>query len=115
MTTPRYPHTALTAFGEQLLHKSGLDHAKATAVARTLVEGDMMGHDTHGLALLPGYLADIDSGAMTKTGEPLVGMPADTGLGVNTGSNPPKGATLAVLGSEQVSSITRPWSVARFR
>ena len=72
MTTPRYPHTALTAFAEQLLHKSGLDHAKAAAVARTLVEGDMLGHDTHGLALLPGYLADIESGAMKKTGEPLV-------------------------------------------
>ena len=30
-----------------------------------------------------------------------VGMPAASGLGVNTGVTPPNGATLAVAGSEQ--------------
>ena len=50
-----------------------------------------------------------------STGSPGVGMPAETGLGVKTGSSPPNGATLAELGSEQVSSISRPWSVARLR
>ena len=36
-------------------------------------------------------------------------------FGVNTARVPPNGAPLAVFGSEQISSITRPWSVARFR
>ena len=67
-----YPHTQLIDFATQLLLKSGLDHDKATAVAEILVEGDLMGHTTHGLAQLPGYLAELEKGAMRKQGEPLV-------------------------------------------
>ena len=51
----------------------------------------------------------------TSTGVPPVGMPAAIGFGVNTGSSPPAGATLAELASEELSSIIRPWSVARLR
>ncbi len=43
----------------------------AACVAETLVEGDLLGHDTHGLAQLPGYLKEIESGGMTRAGEPL--------------------------------------------
>ena len=67
-----YSHTVLIEFATQLLLKSGLDNDKATAVAEILVEGDLMGHTTHGLALLPGYLAELEKGSMRKTGEPLV-------------------------------------------
>lgn len=68
----RYPASALIAFATSLLGRAGLEDAKATAVAEVLVEGDLLGHNTHGLALLAGYLADIEKGAMTKTGEPRV-------------------------------------------
>jgi LDH2 family malate/lactate/ureidoglycolate dehydrogenase len=61
-----------TQFATALLRAAGLDEDKASAVAHTLVEGDLMGHDTHGLALLAGYLAELEAGRMTKTGEPLV-------------------------------------------
>ncbi|MEK9971137.1 MAG: Ldh family oxidoreductase, partial [Ferrovibrio sp.] len=37
-----------------------------------LVEGDLMGHSTHGLQLLGPYLGEIEAGRMGKTGEPLV-------------------------------------------
>ena len=67
-----YSHTVLIEFATQLLLKSGLDNDKATAVAEILIEGDLMGHTTHGLALLPGYLAELEKGSMRKTGEPLV-------------------------------------------
>jgi LDH2 family malate/lactate/ureidoglycolate dehydrogenase len=68
----RYPADALTNFGRALLQAAGLDRDKADAVASILVEGDLMGHTTHGLALLPSYLGELQSGAMTREGEPEV-------------------------------------------
>ncbi len=41
-------------------------------VAGILVEGDMLGHTTHGLALLPGYLGALADGSMRSEGEPEV-------------------------------------------
>lgn len=71
-TTHRYPAATLIAFAEALLSKAGLDAAKARTVAAILVEGDLLGHDTHGLALLAPYLAEIERGRMRRTGEPEV-------------------------------------------
>jgi len=68
----RYRATDLTGFATHLLGRAGLDEAKAQAVAEILVEGDLLGHNTHGLHLLALYLAQIEQGSMTKTGEPLV-------------------------------------------
>ncbi len=68
----RYSAPELTAFAAALLGRAGLDDEKARAVAEILVEGDLLGHTTHGLALLAPYLADLEKGAMTKTGEPRV-------------------------------------------
>lgn len=69
---PRHPAAALIAFADALLLKAGLEPGKATAVAEILVEADLLGHTTHGLAMLGAYLADIEKGAMTKSGEPSV-------------------------------------------
>ncbi|SDR71394.1 Ldh family oxidoreductase [Opitutus sp. GAS368] len=68
----RYHATELGAFACALLVRAGLDKDKATIVADILLEGDLLGHNTHGLALLAGYLADLEKGVMTKTGEPRV-------------------------------------------
>jgi LDH2 family malate/lactate/ureidoglycolate dehydrogenase len=68
----RYSAPELTAFATALLGHAGLDEDKARAVAEILVEGDLLGHTTHGLALLAPYLADLEKGAMTKVGEPRV-------------------------------------------
>jgi LDH2 family malate/lactate/ureidoglycolate dehydrogenase len=67
-------HTAqdLIQFAGELLAKCGLDSPKAVVVAETLVEGDLLGHTTHGLALLAGYLAEIEKGGMAGTGDPRV-------------------------------------------
>jgi len=67
-TSSLYRSDVLQEFSTNLLAQSGLDHDKATVVARTLVEGDLLGHTTHGLALLPGYLKDIVAGGMTTQG-----------------------------------------------
>lgn len=69
-TRPSAAH--LTAFATALLARAGLDAEKSAAVAEILVEGDLLGHTTHGLALLPAYLTDLEKGAMTKIGEPRV-------------------------------------------
>ena len=69
---PRYPADALREFATALLQKAGLDQEPAAVVARTLVDGDLLGHDTHGLALLAPYVKSLASGGMAKEGAPLV-------------------------------------------
>lgn len=72
MADARFAEEALVAFATALLERSGLGAAMAGAVAEILVTGDLLGHTTHGLALLAPYLAEIEKGAMTRAGEPLV-------------------------------------------
>ena len=62
----------LLDYAQSLLTAAGLEHDKARAVAEVLVEGDLMGHNTHGLALLPGYLGELQAGTMEKLGTPTV-------------------------------------------
>ena len=64
----RYATEELIAFASGLLARAGLDTKMANDVADILVEGDLLGHDTHGLALLAPYLAEIDAGRMTRAG-----------------------------------------------
>jgi len=66
----RYSADALRHFATALLEKAGLDGAPAATVAATLVEGDLLGHDTHGLALLAPYVKSLENGGMAKSGMP---------------------------------------------
>lgn len=68
----RYRAEELVRFAGALLDAAGLEPAKSNVVAQILVEGDLLGHDTHGLQLLAPYLNDLESGAMTKSGAPRV-------------------------------------------
>ena len=68
----RHSAPALIAYATALLTRVGLDADKAAVVAEILTEGDLLGHTTHGLALLAPYLRELEKGAMTKSGEPLV-------------------------------------------
>lgn len=69
MTEPAYPHPALLRFAQALLEAASLAPDRAATVADVLVEGDLLGHTTHGLALLPGYLNAIATGGMATEGE----------------------------------------------
>lgn len=62
----------LVVFARSLLVAAGMEDDKAVAVAEVLVEGDLLGHTTHGLALLAPYLGELERGAMTARGEPRV-------------------------------------------
>jgi L-lactate dehydrogenase len=68
----RYPADALREFAAALLEKAGLASEPAAVVARTLVDGDLLGHDTHGLALLAPYIKSLESGGMAKQGAPAL-------------------------------------------
>lgn len=68
----KFSAAQLTSHAQALLAAAGMDAPKAATVAEILVEGDLMGHDTHGLALLGPYLNELVNQAMTPTGEPVV-------------------------------------------
>ncbi len=68
MTETSYRHTDLLGFAQRLLEAVGLDAGRAAVVAEVLSEADLLGHTTHGLALLPGYLNAIATGSMAVTG-----------------------------------------------
>jgi L-lactate dehydrogenase len=69
---PRYQAKGLVDFARALLTASGLERDKADTVATVLVEGDLLGHTTHGLQLLAPYLSELENGMMAKEGEPKV-------------------------------------------
>ena len=64
----RYRADALRSTATALLGAAGLDADAARDVAVVLVEGDLLGHDTHGLALLAPYLAELEAGSMRPRG-----------------------------------------------
>lgn len=72
MLTTRYACQELLDYAQALLHAAGLDAEKAQAVAEILVEGDLLGHSTHGLALLGPYLSELAGGSMRQVGEPIL-------------------------------------------
>ena len=69
---PRYDLLALTAAATALLRHAGMEEAKAATTAAILLEADLLGHDTHGLALLPFWLDELAAGQMLGQGEPAV-------------------------------------------
>jgi LDH2 family malate/lactate/ureidoglycolate dehydrogenase len=72
LPTPRIPAAVLADFAAALLTKAGMASDQAQAVATVLIDGDLMGHTTHGLQLLAPYLAEIEKGGMTLAGQPEV-------------------------------------------
>jgi L-lactate dehydrogenase len=68
----RHDVAALTAFARSLMQALGTRGDIAADVAAILVDGDLLGHTTHGLALLPGYLGEIEKGTMRGDGDPVV-------------------------------------------
>ena len=67
-----YAASDLRAFGTALFRSAGLDGNKPEVSAAVLVDADIMGHTTHGLALAPRYLQEIESGSMARSGDPTV-------------------------------------------
>lgn len=68
----RYRAADLEACARAMLERAGLAPDRAADVAAVLVEGDCLGKPTHGLALLPLYLRELETGGMAAQGEPEV-------------------------------------------
>jgi len=69
---PRHDARALVDFAHALLARAGVRDDIARTTAEVLVEGDLMGHTTHGLALLAAYLGELERGTMRRDGEPAI-------------------------------------------
>lgn len=62
----------LVMFASALLEKAGMRRDRARTMADVMVEADLLGHDTHGLDQLAGYLEQIRDGLLSTSGEPEV-------------------------------------------
>ena len=69
---PRYAADELFRFALGLVQAAGCRADIARDVAEVLLEGDLLGHSTHGLALLAPYLTELAKNRMAKSGEPTV-------------------------------------------
>ena len=67
--TNTYQADSLIEFATKILEVNGMQDTMATDVAQVLVEGDLLGHDTHGLALLAPYINVLKKGHMAGKGE----------------------------------------------
>lgn len=72
MTQPRFDATALITFTANLFTAAGMPADRSQVVGKYLVEGDLMGHDTHGMAQAVGYLGNLLDGKMPTTGDPEI-------------------------------------------
>src|SRR6059036_103867 len=77
-TTALYRADDLRNFARALIERAGVRNDIGRDVADVLLDGDLLGHTTHGLALLAPYLGELANGKMAKAGEPnvLVQRPA---------------------------------------
>jgi L-lactate dehydrogenase len=71
-TPLRYAAEDLRAFARTLLERAGVRSDIADDLGDVLLDGDLLGHTTHGLALLAPYLDELAHDRMAKSGEPSV-------------------------------------------
>jgi L-lactate dehydrogenase len=67
-----YAVSDLRAFARTLLERAKMRGDMARDVADVLVDGDLLGHTTHGLALLAPYLDELVHDRMARSGEPTI-------------------------------------------
>ena len=67
-----YAEAQLEDFAVRLYTAAGMAADMAQSVARLQVLTDAMGRMTHGLAMAPLYLKEIEKGTMATTGQPVI-------------------------------------------
>ncbi len=106
----RYDASNLTAFASRVLERAGLAPDRAGVVAGILVEGDLLGHSTHGLALLAPYAEELLAGEMAASGEPEV--MSDRGAAIAWNAKRLPGVWITVKALELASERARIYGVA---
>jgi len=74
---------ALTIFAREVYEAAGAPAAIAQTVAKHQVTANLVGHDSHGVQLLPTYVDRIDKGHIKPTMDPVVVKETPTTLFVN--------------------------------
>lgn len=69
--TTHYNVQALTTFVERLFEKAGADTEVAQVVTRVLLEGELLGHRTHGLNLVSRYIGGVLGGQVKARAQAL--------------------------------------------
>lgn len=72
MVAGRYSAEALRCLARSLFVAAGMEDDKAAVVAEALVTGEMIGQRTHGMALCPQYIDQIEQGLMATHGGPEI-------------------------------------------
>jgi len=68
-TNPAIAYERLRVAACRLLEAAGAEPSVAHCVAQALIEADLLGHDTHGLALLGAYVDELKKGSMRASGQ----------------------------------------------
>jgi LDH2 family malate/lactate/ureidoglycolate dehydrogenase len=68
----------LTPLSEAIFRAAGASPANAARVTEAMVSANLAGHDSHGVQHIPGYVAEIERGAIDPTGQPAVLRETDT-------------------------------------
>src|SRR5947209_5634357 len=67
---PTFPADRLVRFASQLFEARGVPADEAGVVARSLIDANLCGHDSHGIMRVAQYVKALDDGLM-RTGVPL--------------------------------------------
>lgn len=86
---PRIPANALRDFVVRLLRAAGADEESAAGTARAVIDASAHAFDTHGIRLVPSYLATLEGGrinprptvTVTSKAPAIVHVDADNGFG----------------------------------
>ncbi len=87
-TVPTFPADALISFADSLFVAGGVPKSEANRVARSLVDSNLCGHDSHGIIRVPQYMEAIRNGKLkpgapfTVVKETAAVLVADGGMGM---------------------------------
>ncbi|OWW04482.1 lactate dehydrogenase [Rhizobium sp. R72] len=106
---PLIDRNHLVSFAERLLGGAGMEQDKAAATASILVEGDMIGHETHGVSLLHWYVEALEDGSLSGTGS--YDVVSDRGAAFVWDGNLLPGAWLLTKALDQASERVRQYGI----
>lgn len=101
--------TTVRALVSDLFSKAGMDEEKAVTVTDLLILTDRLGRKTHGVAMAPLYLADIEKGGMTASGS--YDVVSDTGVAAVWDGDYLPGLWLMKQAIEAAAKVARTYGV----
>ena len=69
---PSIPSQTLTELSQSIFTAAGAPPETAQIVAESLIKSNLLGHDSHGVQLIPGYVKNIQQGRIDPQAQPIV-------------------------------------------